>query len=393
MESAMPWQEVDTVDLRREFVQLSRAGTLNLSELCRRFKISRKTGYKWLRRYEKEGDKGLYDRSCCPHHQPRRSSVELEQAVLEVRQRFPEWGGRKLARVMRNEGQLKIPSPSTITQILRRHGQLHPPGEPVPANYIRFEHPHPNDLWQMDFKGDFPLMRGRCHPLTVLDDHSRFSVCLAACDNERSETVKVQLIQVFEHYGLPKRMTMDNGSPWGGSGSSFTQLTVWLIENGVRVSHSRPYHPQTQGKDERFHRTLNAELIGRRTFAGLREVQNAFGPWRHRYNTQRPHEALNMDTPIEHYQPSSQVYRPALAAYEYAPGDYVRKVSPNLECAFKNYRIFIGQAFRGKYIALRPTINDGVYTMHFCHQWIGQIDLNTMTKRNGKRAKKLYTDA
>lgn len=388
----MPWQEVNTVDLRQEFVQLARQGNRNLSVLCRRYKISRKTGYKWLQRYEQDGDEGLHDRSRRPLHQPQRSPADLEQAVLKVRQRFPEWGGRKLARVMRNEGQPKVPSPSTITQILRRHGQLHPLDEAPPANYTRFEHPHPNDLWQMDFKGDFPLTRGRCHPLTVLDDHSRFAMCLAACDNERSGTVKAQLIKTFERYGLPRRMTMDNGSPWGGAGSAFTQLTVWLIENGVMVSHSRPYHPQTQGKDERFHRTLDAELIGRRTFADLHEVQRAFGPWRHRYNTQRPHEALNMDTPIEHYEPSARAYRPVLPAYEYAPGDNVRKVSPNLECAFKNYRVFVGQAFRGKYIALRPTIDDGVYSLHFCHQWIGRIDLNTMTKRNGKRAKKAYTD-
>jgi len=389
----MPWQEVDTVYLRREFVQLAQQGTLSLSALCRRYQISRRIGYKWLRRYAQEGDEGLHDRSRCPHHQPRRSPEDVEDAVLEIRERFPDWGGRKLARVMRNEGQAKIPSPSTITQILRRHDQLHSSGEPEPTNYIRFEHPHPNDLWQMDFKGDFPLSRGRCHPLTVLDDHSRFSVCLAACDNERSETVKMLLIQSFERYGLPRRMTMDNGSPWRGSGSSFSQLTVWLIENGVTVSHSRPYHPQTQGKDERFHRTLNAELIGRRTFADLHQVACAFVPWRHRYNTQRPHEALNMDTPIEHYRPSTRAYQPVLPAYEYAPGDHVRKVSSNLECAFKNYRIFVGQAFCGKYIALRPTTDDGVYSLHFCHQWIGRIDLNTMTKRQGKRPKKAYTDA
>ena len=138
----MPWQEVDTVDLRREFVQLAQQGALSLSALCRRYQISRKTGYKWLQRYAQEGDEGLHDRSRCPHHQPARSPASVEQAVLKVRQRFPEWGGRKLARVMRNEGQTKIPSPSTITQILRRHGQLHLLGESAPVNFIRFEHPH-----------------------------------------------------------------------------------------------------------------------------------------------------------------------------------------------------------------------------------------------------------
>lgn len=383
----MPWKEVDTVDLRREFVALAAQGSLSFSALCRRYGISRKTGYKWLQRHVRDGDEGLHNRSRRPRRQPRRSAASLEQTVLSYRWRFPAWGGRKLARVMRNEGQTRVPSPSTITQILRRHGALHPPDQLPAANYRRFEHPNPNDLWQMDFKGEFSLERGRCHPLTVLDDHSRFSLCLAACADERSETVKNHLIQTFERYGLPRRMSMDNGSPWGTcEKSAYTQLTVWLIENGITVGHSRPYHPQTQGKDERFHRTLNAELIGRRQFADHQECQRAFDPWRDRYNTQRPHEALSMDTPIQHYRPSSRSYRPQLPAYEYAPGDQIRKVGANLFCAFKYYNVFIGQAFKGKYVAFRPTTTDGVYTMHFCHQTIGSIDLKTLQKRSNGRA-------
>jgi transposase InsO family protein len=385
MENTMPWKEVNTVDLRREFVRLAIGGSMDMSTLCQRYGISRKTGYKWLDRYAQEGDSGLFDRSRCPHRQPRRTPESVEQVVLGLRQRFPDWGGRKLARVMRNEGHRLIPSPSTITEILRRHGVLHPAAQPAPKNYIRFEHPYPNDLWQMDFKGAFPLPRGHCHPLTVLDDHSRFSLCLAACQYERTEIVKSHLIGTFERYGLPLRMTMDNGSPWGsGARERLTQLSAWLIEQGITVSHSRPYHPQTQGKDERFHRTLNAELIGRRSFTDLQQCQQAFDPWRYRYNTKRPHEALNMDTPIEHYQPSVRTYQRSLPQYEYAPGDQVRKVGKNMTCSFKYYNVIIGQALKGKYVAFRPTRNDGEYTIHFCHQQIGRIDLSNMSKRNVK---------
>jgi transposase InsO family protein len=385
MENAMPWKEVNTVDLRREFVSLANGDSLDMSTLCQRYGISRKTGYKWLVRYAEEGDEGLLDRSRCPHNQPRRSPESVEAVVLGLRQRYPDWGGRKLARVMRNEGYCQIPSPSTITEILRRHGVLHTEGQPGVKNYIRFEHPNPNDLWQMDFKGDFPISRGRCHPLTVLDDHSRFSLCLAACRNERTETVRTHLIGAFERYGLPLRMTMDNGSPWGCAAvGRLTQLCAWLIEQGVTVSHSRPYHPQTQGKDERFHRTLNAELIGRRSFASLQQCQQAFDPWRHRYNTERPHESLNMDTPIEHYQPSSRTYRESQPQYEYAPGDHVRKVGKSMTCSFKYYTVIIGQALKGKQVAIRPTKRDGEYTIHFCHQQIGKINLNNMSKRTVK---------
>ena len=163
-----------------------------------------------------------------------------------------------------------------------------------------------------------------------------------------------------------------------------------MIEQGIAVSHSRPYHPQTQGKDERFHRTLGAELIGRRSFADLQQCQEAFDPWRHRYNTVRPHEALNMDTPIEHYQHSSRAYRHSLPRYEYAPGDHVRKVGKDMTCAFKYYTVGVGQALKGKYVAFRPTNSDGVYTIHFCHQQIGKINLNNMNKRTVKGYNRMF---
>jgi len=375
----MPWREVNTVDLRAEFISLVNRGNVSVSELCRRFSISRKTGYKWLQRYEREGPLGLADRSRRPRHSPRRTATEVEQRVLAYRQRYPEWGGRKLERLLRNAGYRRAPRPSTITDILRRHHALHPGSDPPAPNFIRFEHPHPNDLWQMDFKGAFALARGHCHPLTVLDDHSRYALCLAACPNERQETVKSRLVETFSRYGLPLRMSMDNGPPWGCTHTPrLTELTAWLIEQGVTVTHSRPYHPQTQGKDERFHRTLGAELLGRRTFTDHAACQRAFDPWRQRYNTLRPHESLNQDTPQQHYQPSPRPYQPQRPSYEYAPGDHVRKVSRSLDASFKGHQVYIGMALRSKYIAFRPTTRDGVYTIHFCHQQIGAIDLDNL---------------
>ncbi len=382
----MPWMEVKTMELRREFVLLARTANLPFTQLCRRYNIAPKTGYKWLHRFETEGQAGLEDRSRRPHHQPRKTSPHIEQAVLKYRQECNVWSGRKIARLMKDDGHTDIPSPSTITEILRRRGLLHPGTSSPTQNYIRFEHPFPNDLWQMDFKGDFPLARGRCHTLTVLDDHSRYSLCLAACANERHETVKQHLSCTFERYGLPLRMTMDNGSPWrsGGHPNRLTQLTVWLIEHGIAVSHSRPYHPQTQGKDERFHRTLKDELVGRQTFADLARCQAAYGPWRDRYNTRRPHEALDMDTPIQHYEPSPRAYQPNPEPYEYGVNDKLRTVGRNMTISFKYHTIGVGKALIGRRVALRPSTEDGVYTMHFCHQQIGKIDLKTLTKRGTK---------
>jgi len=377
----MPWEEVNTVDLRREFVILAAHKRCTFDELCRRYNISRKTGYKWLKRYHQHGLDGLNDYSRRPLHQPTKTPSAVEQIILTCREQYPDWGGRKLKRVLENQGYLNIPSPSTITSILRRHHCLNKE-HASQAAFIRFEHPYPNDLWQMDFKGHFAMARRRCHPLTVLDDHSRYSLCLKACPNEQTQTVQDALIAVFERYGLPRRMTMDNGSPWGSAGNSrFTQLTVWLIEQGIRTSHSAPYHPQTQGKDERFHRTMKAELLGRRQFDNLAHCQTGFDTWRAQYNTVRPHEALDMDTPAMHYAPSSQSYQTSKRPYEYGVNDQVRKVGRNLVAYFKGYEVFVGEAFMGRYVSFRPTLTDGKYELYYCHQQIGTIKLNKMKKR------------
>jgi transposase InsO family protein len=381
----MPWQEIKTVDLRMEFIELAASGALTFSELCRRFSISRKTGYKWLNRFQELGLPGLEDQSKEPAHQPRRTPDETVALILACRDQYPDWGGRKLRRVLQNQSHQGLPAPSTITEILRRHDRLND-ADKLQANFIRFEHPYPNDLWQMDFKGHFQAGQGRCHPLTVLDDHSRFSLCLQACADETGITVKNALIRTFRHYGLPRRMTMDNGSPWGGGGSSrFSQLSVWLIEQGITVGYSRPYHPQTQGKDERFHRTLKAEVLGRRAFESIERCQDAFNKWRVTYNTIRPHESLAMDTPASRYEVSQRSYKENLPPYEYSDADQVRCVSRDQSASFQGYCVQIGLGFIGKEIAFRPTQTDGQYTLHFCHQQIGEVDLATMSKRIRQR--------
>lgn len=377
----MPWQEIKTVDLRREFIDLAASDAVSFSELCRRFSISRKTGYKWLKRFDELGPPGLEDRSKRPVFQPRRTADEIESLILACRDRYPDWGGRKLRRVLENESHQGLPAASTITEILRRNGRLNDKDKPQ-ASFIRFEHPYPNDLWQMDFKGHFQVSRERCHPLTVLDDHSRFSLCLKACTNEAGITVKSALISTFRHYGLPRRMTMDNGSPWGGGGSSrFSHLSVWLIEQGITVGYSRPYHPQTQGKDERFHRTLKAEVLGRREFESIERCQDAFDKWQITYNTIRPHEALGMETPASRYEPSQRPYREKLAPYEYGDIDQVRRVSRDQTASLQGYKVPIGLGFKGKEVAFRATLADGHYTIHFCHQQIGEVDLTKLSRR------------
>lgn len=375
----MPWREVSIVEQREEFVSLALAAGANMSELCRRFGISREKGYKWLRRFAAEGRAGLEDRSRRPHASPLRTKAAVEAEVLRVRALSNEaWGGRKIQAVLRREGLERAPAASTITAILRRHGRLEGKRSQHPGPWRRFEHARPNDLWQMDFKGDFALGQGRCHPLTVIDDHSRYALAVEALADEREAGVRDRLTLVFRRHGLPLAMLMDNGPPWGDPGlERHTRLTAWLLRLGVRVCHGRPYHPQTQGKDERFHRTLKAEVLAGRGFADLARCQKAFDGWRVVYNTERPHEALGLAVPAERYRMSPRAFPEGLPALDYGPGDIVRKVDANGRISFRNRAWRIGKAFRGEPVALRPTPEDGVYAVHYGAHPIGRVDLRS----------------
>lgn len=373
----MAWRGLSVMEQREEFVRLALAKGANVSELCRRFGISRATGYKWLGRHRAEGRAGLADRSRRPHVSPRRSPPAIEAAVLAVRANSNNaWGGRKIKRVLERGGRRDVPSASTITAILRRHDKLTEHAAEHPGPYQRFEHRAPNDLWQMDFKGWFATARQRCHPLTVLDDHSRYNLGLAACGDQRDLTVRARLVPVFRQYGLPWAMLMDNGSPWGDAGDQpHTAFTVWLMGYGVRVIHGRPRHPQTQGKDERFHRTLKAEVLRGNEFRDLADCQRAFDAWRHVYNHERPHDALDLATPGERYRPSLRPFPERPPAIDYGPGDLVRKVSQDGFISFKGRPWRIGKPFRGHAVALRATLEDGIFSVYFRTHAITTIDL------------------
>jgi transposase InsO family protein len=367
---------VNALTLRYEFIMFAQQEGCNISQLCKLYNISRKTGYKLLNRFNELGAEGLLDFSRRPHHSPLKSAETIEAAVVALRKDHPAWGGRKLKSRLETLGHQDVPAASTITAILRRRELLDPAESVKHTAYCSFEHPEPNDLWQMDFKGHFPMRHGRCHPLTVLDDHSRFDITLKACIDERTGTVQNALVDSFRRYGLPRRMTMDNGSPWGnGQFNDLTPLTVWLIRLGIRVSHSRPYHPQTQGKDERFHRTLKAEAITGKDYTDLLHCQQKFDEFRDIYNLERPHESLGMKPPITRYQPSGRTYSEIMQPIEYGPDDQVRKVQSEGEFSFKGKLFRLTKALRGYPIALRPTKIDGIYSVVFCNQTLKEISL------------------
>jgi transposase InsO family protein len=370
----MPWREVSIMEQRREFVRLATAAGANRRELCRRFGIHPSTGYKWLGRGASE--RGLGDRSRRPHASPRRTAGAIEDRILALRDAHPAWGSRKLARCLEREG-LNCPAASTVHEILRRHGRIvAAPGGAAP--HVRFEKEAPNLLWQMDFKGHVGLADGsRCHPLTVVDDHSRYDVCLEACADEQGETVQGRLELTFRRYGLPEAFFVDNGGPWGDShGQHWTRLTVWLLKLGIAVLHSRPYHPQSRGKNERFHRTLKAEVFALKRYRDLAEVQRAFDAWRLVYNLDRPHQGLGQEVPASRYRPSARSLPARLAEPQYDAGEIVRKVLSNKGyISFKGRLWKVPQAFCGERVAIRPLSPDGRYGVFFAAHQIATIDL------------------
>jgi len=372
----MPWQEVTKVSQRIEFARLALSGELPFGETCRRFGISRKTGYKWFGIFEEHGPDGMQDRSRRPHNSPNKTLPDVEELILGLRKKHPAWGGRKLKRWLEDHKHTGVPQPSTITEILRRAGRIDPAESEKRGPCQRFEYENPNDLWQMDFKGHFPTEAGRCHPLTSLDDNSRYALILDACSNEQGETVKICLINTFEIYGLPLRMLMDNGSPWFGSADHpETPLTLWLMRLGIQICHGRPYHPQTQGKEERFHQTLIAEVLRYQQFADLEHCQRRFAEWRNVYNHERPHESLEMNTPASRYRPSPRSYPAKLPEIEYGPTDIVRKVQDKGFVFYKGRPFKVGKAYKGYPVALRRTLEDGVFDVYFCRQKVTVIDL------------------
>ena len=295
------------MDVREQRVQFVVAATRrekSFTALCAEFGISRPTGCLWLKRYQQEGVAGIAERSRRPWHSPRLTAVELEERVVELRQRYPDWGARKL-QLLLQRAAVVLPR-STIHRILVRRDLVHPAERHEPA-VERFERRAPNELWQMDFKGPLGWYEA-VGPLSVLDDHSRYVVVLQGLGSRRVELVREQLEGAFVSSGVPEAMLMDHGVPWwsGRSPQGLTQLSLWLMKQGIRLHWSRVQHPQTQGKVERFHGELQRAL--QRRGMPRQNPQGWLDEFRWEHNHVRPHEALAMQTPASRWSPSSRAY-------------------------------------------------------------------------------------
>ncbi len=371
--------------MKEEFVQKALIEKVPITDLAKEYNVSRPTIYKWINRYLEEGPDGLIELSRRPHNSPNRTSSENTQLILDIRGQR-KWGGRKLRQALINKGHERLPAEVTVNRVLKRNGKVDPIESEKRQQFIRFEKEKPNELWQMDFKGHFKMGSQRCHPLTVLDDHSRFSITLKACLAETYEVVHSGLEAAFYEYGMPDAMTMDNGSPWKGSPPwVLSRLTVWLMRLGIKVGHSSVRHPQTQGKIERFHRSLKDEVLKFQQFKSLGHTQEIFDDWRSIYNYERPHEGIGLHCPSERYTGSSKIYPAKLPEIEYLCEDAVRKVHMNGTISYLDITHFVGEHLRGEYVAVRPTSKESVLSIYFVNTKIGTIEL--MNKNKKKRFK------
>ena len=346
----MPWESKTVEEIRKEFIIASKT-TSNFSSLCREFGITRKTGYKWIARAEETND--LTDRSHARKNISNKTDKETENLILSVRKDNPAWGGKTIHQVLVNQGHEDLPCVKTCNNILKRNGCISEEESLKHKPFVRFERDKCNQMWQTDFKGDFALLDGtRCFPLDILDDHSRFSIKIAAKPNTLG--VADSFREAFYEYGMPDSVLSDNGWTFRGFRNGYTHFEKWLMNHDILPIHGRIMHPQTQGKIERFHRTMKTELLNQNKFKDILDADRGLQEWRMKYNNIRPHEALNMKCPAEVYIPSDRTYIDNIKKFEYGGQHHVIKVNSWGYVRFNGWQVYLSETMINENIEFRP---------------------------------------
>jgi transposase InsO family protein len=367
----MPWARIDVGEQRVKFVVRAVSGKERMTALCREFGVSRPTGYRWRQRFEQAGSfTAVVERSRRPKRSPLQTELPKEERVVALRREYG-WGAKKIEVLLREEdAPLTV---TTINRILKRRGLVGKKDSNAPA-LGRFERSAPNELWQMDGKGEYRAKDGTCYPLSILDDHSRYAVGLyglAACT---AEQVYPCLVRTFERYGVPEAMLMDHGSVWWSTtnGYGLTWLSVRLIEQGIRLHYGRVHHPQTQGKVERFHRTLDEAIRHRGKPQQMGEWPGALEEFRQIYNERRPHEALGMQRPRERYRASARSYQGQVREWEYPEGSEVRRLNPAGCLYWEGEHWFVCEALAGRRVRVENV--EKLLLVSYRHMYVREID-------------------
>ncbi|MGA8072299.1 MAG: IS481 family transposase [Candidatus Acidiferrales bacterium] len=367
----MPWARTDVGEQRVKFVIRAASGKERMAALCREFGISRTTGYRWRRRFQRAGSvTGVVERSRRPKRSPWQTAPRKEERVVELR-REHGWGAKKIDVLLREEDTTL--TVTTINRILKRRGMVGRKDSHAPA-LERFERAAPNELWQMDGKGEYHASDGTCYPLSILDDHSRYAVGLYSLPAFTAELVHPCLVNAFERCGVPEAMLMDHGSVWWGTtnGYGLTWLSVRLIEQGIRLCYGRVHHPQTQGKVERFHRTLDQAMRHRGKPQQMAEWPGALEEFRRIYNEQRPHEALGMKRPLERYHASERAYQAEPREWEYPEGSTVRRLNAVGCLYWEGQTWFVCEALAGRWVRVESVEN--LLVVSYRHMYVREID-------------------
>lgn len=370
----MPWKDRTVEELREEFVHAAAGSSRNFSALCREFGITRKTGYKWITR--SRGGETMQNRSRRPHSVANRTAPEIEQQIVAIRQSHPGWGARKIAHVL-GETEPCPPCVKTVNNILNRYHCIDKEESLKHMPHTRFEKERCNEMWQADFKGEFRMQDGNyCFPLDIMDDHSRFAIRVEA-DTHTAGRVIPTFREAFYEYGMPDSILSDNGAQFAGFRQGYTQFEKWLMNHDVLPLHGRIKHPQTQGKIERFHRTMKQELLKHYTPADITDAARALHAWRDSYNCERPHEALGMKCPAAIYVPSARIYCDAVESYTYGGAFHVIKVNSWGYVRFDRFQIYLSETMAGEYIEFRPYRDRDTFVACYRNFAIGEFDART----------------
>ena len=375
----MPWIETCVMEERIKFIMNVLEGTYSMSELCSYYDISRKTGYKWLDRYRQGGIRDLCNRSRAPVNHPHAMLPQVKDSILTIKERFPKWGARKIrTRLERvHSGWSSYPAVSTIGLFLHKQG-LTCPGKRrhkcTPSEFPLTDGQYSNHVWCADFKGHFKTGNGRrCNPLTISDHCSRYLLCCHHLDKMSYNLTKRQFKRIFCEYGLPEVIRTDNGTPFASLGlGGLSRLSYWWIRLGIYPERIEPGHPEQNGRHERMHKTLKA-YTSNPPANNICRQQKLFNRFRLEYNEQRPHEALGMDTPVEHYSSSRRPYPSRLPEIDYPDHMRVTRVQNHGDILLKGRRIFVSQSLQGEYVGLER-IDDDMSLLWYCDYLLGQMD-------------------